>query len=54
MAREKDQNRAERVSGTGGAGFNPRNPYTGDGRTKRDIYDKPENVQRDADGRRQR
>lgn len=54
MAREKDQNRVERVSGEGSKGFNPEGPYTGDGRTVRDPYDKVESVRRDADGRRQR
>lgn len=54
MAKEKDQNRAERVSGEGSPWFNPPKPQTGDGRTTRQPFDRVESVQRDAEGRRQR
>jgi hypothetical protein len=52
MAKEKDQNRAERVSGEGSRWLNPQRPQTGNGRTKRDIYDRPGSVERDANGKR--
>lgn len=32
--------------------MNPQNPQTGNGRTTRDIYDKPRVTFRDADGRK--
>jgi hypothetical protein len=53
MAKASDRNRADQVHDEAGA-MSPDKPYTGDGRTTRDIYDKPESVQRTPDGRRQR
>lgn len=32
--------------------FQPKSPQTGDGWAKRDIYDTPKNVQRDAAGKK--
>ncbi len=53
MTKASDRNRADQVVDESGA-MSPDKPYTGDGRTTRDIYDKPESVQRDRKGRRQR
>jgi hypothetical protein len=52
MAKEKDQNRAGQVSGEGSPWFNSKSPQTGDGKTKRDPFDRVESIECDVNGKR--